>query len=58
MVHWGWLIAACMVGAVFGALAMALIASGAHYDLEASHFVEKQRLRDEIQYLKNKLAGE
>jgi hypothetical protein len=47
-----------MAGAAFGALAMALLAAGSHYDRETTHFVERQRLLDEIQYLKKKLAGE
>lgn len=48
MVHWGWLIAAGMVGAAFGALAMAILAVGAWSDRELKYLSEIQRLKDKL----------
>lgn len=56
MVHWAWLILAIFAGVTIGVSVTAIFASGSFVDREAAHFVETQHLRDEIQYLQNKLT--
>lgn len=56
MIHWGWLIVAGMAGAAFGAFIMAIFAVGSLSDDMVDCLAENQRLKDELQYLKDKLA--
>ncbi len=56
MVHWGWLVAANMAGMAVGVLVMAIISAGAFYDTELKHFVEAQKLKEEIERLRITLS--